>query len=168
MHAGKRLRRAVLLLRGRNFGDRRVLVERRRITRHVVDVFAAARALRCLTDRVFGHAIGSHHIWAVVSGATQGRNYAEVLAGAVMSDTAGGFLLRDRLGEGREVRGRNWKDDFIPRAARGFDRLLVVRERGTAADAVERHADDLATLLDVLPELADRFAGDLEHHAGAV
>ena len=60
------------------------------------------------------------------------------------------------------------KDDLIPGATGRLDSLLVVRERGAAADAVERHADNLAAFLDVLNKLADRVAGDLEHHAGAV
>ena len=35
-------------------------------------------------------------------------------------------------------------------------------------DAVEGHPDDLAAWCDPLLQNADRFAGDLEHHAGAV
>ena len=41
-------------------------------------------------------------------------------------------------------------------------------DRCATADAVEGHADDLAVRLDVLDELADRLARDLEHDPGRV
>ena len=85
-----------------------------------------------------------------------------------MADDDVGLLFGDGLRKGRKVGRRDRKDDLVPGAAGGFDCLLVVGDRGAAADAVERHADDLAAFLDVLTEFADRLAGDLEHHAGAV
>ena len=168
VHAGEWFRRAVLLLRGRNFGDRRIVVERRRVARHVVDVVAAASALRGLPDGVFGHAVGRNDIGPVVAGAAQRRDDAEVLPGTVMADDDVGLLCGDLLREWREVGGGDREQNLIPGATRLLHALLIVSDAGAATDAVEGHADNLAALLDFLDELADGVAGHLEHHAGAV
>ena len=101
---------------------------------------------RCAACRigVLGHAIGGDDVGTVIAGTAQRRNDAEILARAVMADDDVGLLLGDRLRERREVSRRDRENDLIPGAARGFDSLLVVAMRRAAADAVERHADDLA------------------------
>ena len=85
-----------------------------------------------------------------------------------MTDDHGGLHAGCRLGERREVGGADREDHFAPAIAFFLQGELVVRHGGAAANAVKRHTDDLAVRCDLLLQDADRFTGNLKHHAGAV